>query len=158
MDRFYAQLEESKRQFSETLGFNREALEKELEFKRWASEEEFDIARDRLELDRELGTRSLDLQESRIDLERASLRTEASLASQKMKLLRRGFEEEQETSEFMRETFEDLLGRGFVPAGFQAPMGGEVGFTTAIPGETPQQYEARIGADYGPESGGVSYP
>lgn len=70
MDQFYAQLEESQRQFNEMLAFREDVFARELEFNRWRWEETFDIQRERLDWEREYGTRALDIEEDRLDLTR----------------------------------------------------------------------------------------
>lgn len=63
MDEFYTQLEEARRQYDQTLAWQKEALAKEIAFKEWAKKEDVKIEEKSLGLQRELGMRSLDLQE-----------------------------------------------------------------------------------------------
>lgn len=68
MDMFYEELDESIRQFNETLGFKREALEKELEFGRWKTEYEGELESRKLDIYESLGERELDIESRKTSL------------------------------------------------------------------------------------------
>ena len=125
MDQFYAQLEESQRQFDEMLEFKESQWEEELAFRR-----------DRMSLEDEWHEDAMTMKSRELNLASRSQRAQASSSADQLDFLR----------DMMKEPFTGTPSRSIAPQGYSSMYDSETGYASE---QTPIKQEEGSGySDY----------